>query len=96
MDEDIEKMETICSQHNIPEGTHLVHSAYTMKAVSYLREEKINEALEIMEKTYMTQLANLKYDKTHPFLEQTQSQLGLLYKVKQNYEKAEEVYGNLI
>lgn len=81
MEEDIEKMETICTLHNVPEGTHLVHSAFTMRAITYLREEKIKDALDLLEKTYFMQLANLKYDKTHPFLEQTQSQLGLLYKV---------------
>lgn len=54
MDEDIEKMETICTLHNIPEGTHLVHSAYTMRAITYLREEKIKDALELLEKTYLT------------------------------------------
>lgn len=74
-------MELICQQHNIQEGTHLLHSAYTMKAISLLKEEKLKEALVILEETYIKALANLKYDKTHPFLEQAQSQLGLLYKV---------------
>jgi hypothetical protein len=71
LEEDLDEMETICKLHNIEEGTHLLHSAQTMKAVSYLREEKIKEALKILEDTYIIQLVNLKSDKTHPFLEQT-------------------------
>jgi hypothetical protein len=60
MEEDIEKMETICNLHNIEDGTHLLHSAYTMRAITFLREDKIKEALELLEKTYMTQYLNLK------------------------------------
>jgi hypothetical protein len=30
-------METICLAHDIPEGTHLLHSAYTMKAINFIR-----------------------------------------------------------
>lgn len=45
-------MEEICKENDIPEGTYLLHSAYTMKSITLIREDKIKEALELLEKTY--------------------------------------------
>lgn len=68
----------------------------TMKSMTLIREEKIREALELLEETYANQLKKLRNLKTHPFLEQCISQLALLYKVTRNYEKSEECYQQLV
>ena len=40
----IERMEQICIAYGIPEGTHLLLSAYTMKSIVFIRQEKVKEA----------------------------------------------------
>ena len=67
-----------------------------MKSMTLIREEKIHKALSLLERTLAEQVKKLKNDSQHPFLEQCISQLGLLYKVTQKYEKAEECYTNLV
>jgi hypothetical protein len=52
-----------------------------MKSMTLIREEKIHEALSLLERTLGEQVKKLKNDSQHPFLEQCISQLGLLYKV---------------
>ena len=52
LDKSIEEMEEICKENDIAEGTHLLHSAKTMKAINYMREEKLKEALNLLENTY--------------------------------------------
>ena len=89
-------METICGENGIVDGCQLLHSAYTMKSMMFIREENLKEALEILEDTYEKQSRKLKGCRAHPFLEQCLSQMGLLQKVTQQYLKAEESYKNLI
>lgn len=65
----VDRMEMICLEHGIVDGTQLLHSAYTMKSIMYIREEKIAEALEVLETTYQNQVKKLKNEPAHPFLE---------------------------
>jgi len=62
-------METICGENGIVDGCQLLHSAYTMKSMGLIREEKIREALVILEETFENQVRKLKGNKHHPFLE---------------------------
>lgn len=68
--QNIERMERICGENGIIDGCQLLHSAYTMKSMTLIREEKLTDALTLLEETYVNQLKKLRNDKTHPFLEQ--------------------------
>ena len=46
------RMETICGENGIIDGCQLLHSAYTMKSMTLIRQEKLREALAILEETY--------------------------------------------
>ena len=50
----IERMERVCALNGTPDGTHLLLSAYNMKSIIYIRQEKVKEAQELLEKTYNT------------------------------------------
>ena len=89
-------MEQISAMNGILDQSHLVHSAYTMKSIELIRKEKHSEALQLLEMTYSKQLINVKGEKIHPFLEQIESQMGMLLKSTGQYLRAEEIYENLI
>jgi hypothetical protein len=40
----VERMEFICNLNGIPEGTHLLLSAYSMKSIIFIRQEKFKDA----------------------------------------------------
>jgi tetratricopeptide (TPR) repeat protein len=67
-----------------------------MRSIAYIREEKLFDALKLLESSYSNQVIKLKNEKAHPFLEQSINQLGLLYKATRQYDKAEEMYGNQV
>lgn len=67
--EGIARMEQICGENGIVDGCQLLHSAYTMKSMTLIKEEKIREALTLLEETYESQVKKLRGCKTHPFLE---------------------------
>ena len=48
----IAKMEQACGENGVIDGCQLLHSAYTMKSMSLIREEKIQDALQILEETF--------------------------------------------
>lgn len=73
-----------------------MHTAQTMKSMMQIREEKLEQAQDTLEQSYEKQVKVFKNDRAHPFLEHSLSQLALLYKVNKHFEKAEEMYGNLI
>jgi len=89
-------MELNCGENGIIDGCQLLHSAYVLKARSYLRSEKIREALETLESTFEAQVKQLDGEKAHPFLEQCLSMMGLLRKVTKNLVGAEECYSNMV
>ena len=65
----IARMENICGENGIVNGCQLLHSAYTMKSMMLIRQEKIKEALALLEETLTNQLSKLKGNRDHPFLE---------------------------
>ncbi len=69
--EQVAKMEKICAENGIGNGSLLILSAYTLKSIVYIRQEKVDEAKDLLEKTYEGYLGELNNDKLHPFLEQT-------------------------
>lgn len=73
-----------------------MHSANTLKSLVYIREEKLKEARETLEESYENQVKALKGKRDHPFLEHSMGQLGLLLKINKDFEKAEEMYSNII
>lgn len=91
----IERMERICGENGIIDGCQLLHSAYTMKSMTLIKDERVSDALKLLEETYVNQLKKLRNDKSHPFLEQCISQMALLQKVTQKTEDAIESYTNL-
>lgn len=50
--EGIARMELICGENGIVDGCQLLHSAYTMKSMTLIKEEKIREALTLLEDTF--------------------------------------------
>ena len=48
----IARMERICGENGVVDGTQMLHSAYTMQCRNLIREEKIKEAVKILEETY--------------------------------------------
>ena len=46
--ETISKMEDICAENDIPDGTQLLVQAYTMKSIIFIRENKDEEAKTIL------------------------------------------------
>jgi hypothetical protein len=62
MDEYFQKLEVLGFEHGIAEGTHLLHSAVSMKCISMVRSGKSQEALILMEKTFDVQMKQLGND----------------------------------
>jgi len=96
VDQEIEKVDLIAFENGIFDGSQLQHSAYTVKAMNLIRQEKFEEALEVLQRSYEKQVKVFKGQAAHPFMEHSISQLGLLYKLKREMDKAEEMYGHLI
>lgn len=89
-------MERNCGENGIINGCQLLHSAYVLKARTFLRNDRIREALEVLESTFEDQVKQLDGEKAHPFLEQCLTMMGLLQKVTKNTAGAEECYRNLV
>lgn len=85
LDKYLAEMEQISAMNGILDQSHLVHSAYTMKSIELIRKDKHQEALQLLEMTYSKQLINVKGEKIHPFLEQLESQMGMLLKSTGQY-----------
>lgn len=66
-----------------------------MKSIIYIKEENLNEALSVLEDSFKKQVNKFKGIKAHPFLEQSISQLGLLYKVTRKLDESADMYKNL-
>ena len=64
-------MERICAENGVGNGSLLLLSAFTLKSIVLIRQEKLNDAKDLLQKTYDAYLAELNNDKLHPFLEQT-------------------------
>lgn len=94
--EQIERLQQICGENGIVNSIQLLHSANTIKSLVYIRQEKIDQALETLQESYENQVKALKGKRAHPFLEHSMNQLGLLFKVSKMFEEAEEMYGNII
>lgn len=89
-------MEVLGFEYGIAEGTHLMHSAVSMKAIALVRTGKSQEALTLMEKTFDNQMKQLDNDPHHPFIESTLSHLGLICKITRNLDKAIDYYSRLV
>ena len=49
----IKRMEDIAAINGIVDGAQLIHSANTLKSLVMIREGKIDEALELVESSYL-------------------------------------------
>jgi tetratricopeptide (TPR) repeat protein len=67
-----------------------------MKTMTLMKPDSFQKALERLEELFPKQLATLKNNETHPFLEQTINQMAMLYKVTGKEEESEKMYKTLV